>query len=142
MSITSANSVFTLVLPGLYPVPQVLEGFAADDAFANDGIAVSESVMGVDGRMSSGYVPSITLMNIALQADSPSISIFEFWLGAMKVSREILRAEGTILMPGTGRSYVLTNGVLQTVKQLPDSKKLLTPQTYAIAWERVDPAVV
>lgn len=142
MSITSANSIFTLTLTDLYPIPQVLQGFAVDESFDLDELEVSESVMGVDGIMSSGYVPNISKMKIAFAADSPSIAVFEYWLGAMQTAREISKAQGTILLPGTGKSYVLTNGVLQAAKQIPAGKKILGPQSFTVAWNSVRPAVV
>lgn len=141
-TITSANSVLTLFIPDLFPVPQALQGYATDDAFDFDAIEVSENVMGVDGKMSSGYVPQISKQTITLQADSDSITLFDFWLSAMQTTRDIIRAQGTLLLPGTDRSYVMTNGALQTSKQVPGAKKVLTPQSYVIAWESIRPAVV
>lgn len=141
-TITSANSVFTLIIPSLYPVPQVLKGYATDDAFTVDTVDVAETMMGVDGKMSAGFTPFVIPMAIALQADSPSIAVFDFWLGAMKVAKEVYPANGTILLPGTGRSYTLTNGILTKVKLLPDAKKVLQPVQYTITWEAINPALV
>lgn len=141
-TITSANSVFTLVLPTLYPVPQVLQGYATDDAFAADAVDWAEVMMGVDGKMSAGFTPNVTKMTISFQADSPSIQIFDFWLGAMKVAREVYPASGTIQLPSTGKSYTLTKGILTNAKPLPDAKKVLQPVQYGLTWERVDAALV
>lgn len=136
-TITSANSVFTLNIPALFPVPQILQGFATDDAFAADGLDLSESIMGVDGRMSSGYTPNITKMVIALQADSPSLFVFEYWFGQYQTNREVSFAQGNIILSGPGKSYTLRNGVLNNVKQLPDAKKTLAAQQFTVMWEKV-----
>ena len=97
--ITSANSVLTLVVPALFPAPQQLQGYATDDAFADEALQLSESVMGVDGRKSAGYTPAITKQTITLQADSPSMSFFEAIMQAMKQQRGVLRIEGSLVIP-------------------------------------------
>ncbi len=140
-SITSANSVFTLVIPLLYPAPQQLQGYAVDDAFDDEAIQFSESQMGVDGRKSAGFTPSLTKQTIMLMADSPSLSLFEYWMNAMKAAREVIPASGSILLPGTGKSYVLVNGSLETGKQMPAVKKVLQAQSFVIAWEGIFPSL-
>ena len=86
-TITSANSVFTVVIPGLFPAPVQLKGYATDKAFATDAIDLAEVQMGVDGRMTAGYVASPTKQTISLQADSPSKDLFALVAQAMKTSR-------------------------------------------------------
>ena len=56
-TLTSANSAFSLQIANLYPVPQSIQGYAADDAFAVDDVEPVETVMGVDGKLSGGYTP-------------------------------------------------------------------------------------
>lgn len=141
-TITSANSVFTLLLPTLFPVPQKLEGFATDDAFAADAVDITENVMGVDGKMSSGFTPFITKMTVTLQADSPSMPIFDFWLAAMKQAKEVFPADGSITLSSIGKSYTLTNGVLSNVKPIEDAKKVLQARAFIISWESINPAVL
>lgn len=135
--ITSANSVFTLVIPGVIPAPFNVEGYAADDAFTTDAVDLAETLMGVDGKMSAGYTPVITPLTVMLQADSPSISVFDAWLGAMEASRQIFVAQATIVLPAVAKSYVFTKGVLKSAKRFPDAKKILQPVQYVIHWERV-----
>lgn len=141
-SITSANAVLTIIVPGLYPVPQIIQGFATDDAFAVDSVDIAETMIGVDGRMSAGFTPFLSKMAISLQADSPSIALFDFWGGTMKVSKDIFFASGTLLLNSTGRAYAMTKGALTGFKPLPDGKKVLQPQTYVITWEQINPALL
>lgn len=141
-TITSANSVFTLMLTDLFPVPQVLQGYATDDAFASEAVDSAEVMMGVDGKMSAGFTPFPTPMTIALQADSPSLSLFEAWLGSMKAAKEVFFADGTIVLPAINRSYVLTRGVLNKSAQYPGAKKVLQPVQFTITWESINPAVL
>lgn len=136
-TLTTANSVFTLLVPGVFPAPRNIEGYAADDQFSVDSVDVAETLMGVDGKMSAGWVPAIIPMTVMLQADSPSVDLFELWDGVQSVAREIIRAEATIILPGQQKSYVLTNGVLKQVKRFPDGKRTAQPIPYMLHWGSV-----
>jgi hypothetical protein len=141
-TITAANSVFLLAVGGIFPVPQQLQGFAADAAFAFDAVDPAETVMGVDGHMSAGYVPYMTIQTISIMPDSPSLSIFETWLAANNTAREVFFADATIILPAIGRKYALTHGVLTSAKAAPDVKKVLAAVEYKITWQAVTPAFV
>lgn len=141
-SITAANSVFLLSVGGIYPIPQQLQGYAADAAFAFDAADPVEAVMGVDGRMSAGYTPYMTQQTISIMPDSPSLSIFEAWLAAMNTTREVFYANATIILPAIGRKYTLTRGVLTSIKAAPDVKKVLQAQEFKLTWESVAPAFI
>ena len=136
-TITSANSVFSLVVPSLFPAPVQLSGYATDDAFMSDALDLAETMMGVDGRLSAGYTPNPTKMTINLQADSTSRDFFGVLISAMKTAREVFFMSGAISLPATGESYALTRGVLSNVKQMPDNKKVLQPTSFVITWESV-----
>lgn len=137
-TITSANSVFTLVIPGLFPAPVQLRGYSADKAFATEAIDLAEVNMGVDGRMTGGYVPNPVKQTITLQADSPSKDLFTALIQATKTAREVYFISGTIALPSTGESFAMTRGILTKGKQIPDAAKVLQPVEYEITWERVD----
>ena len=141
-SITSANSVFTLVVAGLFPAPVQLHGYSADKAFSDDAIALAEVNMGVDGRLTAGYVPAPTPMTITLQPDSPSRDLFAAIIAATKSLRDVYYLSGTITLPSTGESFTLTRGVLNNVKQIPDAAKVLQPVDYQITWESVNRALL
>ena len=141
-TITAANSIFLLSVGGIYPVAQKIEGFVADAAFAFDPVTMTENVMGVDGKMSSGYVPFMTVQTISIMPDSPSLSVFEVWQGAMKVSREIFYANATIIIPSIQRKYQLTKGTLSTSTTAPGVKKVLQGMEFKITWESVDYSLI
>lgn len=138
-TITSANSVLTLTVPDLLPVPFKVEGYATDDAFTTEAVDSAETMMGVDGKMSAGYTPFITPMTITLQADSPSIELFDGWLGAQKVAKEIFYAKGALALPSVNKTYVLNKGALKRITQIPAGKKVLQPVVYQVDWESVTP---
>ena len=141
-TITSANSVFTIVVASLFPAPVQLQGYATDKAFMTEALDLAEVQMGVDGRMTAGYTPNPTKQTITLQADSPSRFIFTTISEAMKAAREVFYISGTITLPSTGESFALTRGILTTIKQVPDAQKVLQPMDFVITWERVTPSLL
>lgn len=134
-SITSANSVLYLSISNLYPVPQQLQGFAADDIFDLGDIAPSEVLMGVDGKLSAGFVHVPIPQGIMLQADSDSNDLFDAWFAAQQAAGEVYFANGIVRLPSVQRSYVLKKGALTGYKPAPDAKKTLQPRKYSITWE-------
>lgn len=136
-TITSANSVFTLVVAGLFPAPVQLKGYASDKAFTTEAVDLAEVQMGVDGRMTAGFVPNPVKQTITLQADSPSKDIFTAIIQAMKTAREVFYISGSISLPSTGESFTLTRGILTNAKQIPDAQKVLQPMDFVITWESV-----
>jgi len=141
-TLTSANSVLMLGVGLVYPIPQKIEGYATDDAFAFEAAQFAQAVMGVDGRMSAGYTPQPIIQTISLQADSPSKHIFEIWLSAMKTVREVFYANGTLSIPSIKRKYTMSKGVLTQAPPVPTARAILQPMTFQITWERVTQALV
>ena len=137
-TITSANSVFTIVVPGLFPAPVQLRGYSSDKAFTTEAVDLAEVQMGVDGRMTAGFTPNPVKQTITLQADSPSKDIFTALIQAMKTAREVFYISGSIALPSTGESFTLTRGILTNTKQIPDAQKVLQPMDFVITWESVN----
>ena len=136
-SITSANSTYSLVINSVYPNAQILQGYAADDAFSADAVDKAQVVMGVDGRQSAGYIFHPIVQTITLMPDSPSLEVFSNWINAMDAIREILNCTANISLPAIGKKYTLTNGVLVNYKPIPDVKKVMQAVPFKISWERV-----
>lgn len=136
-SITSANSTYSLVINSVYPNAQILQGYAADDAFSADAVDKAQVVMGVDGRQSAGYVFNPVVQTITLMPDSPSLEVFSNWINAMDAIREILKCTANISLPAIGKKYTLSNGVLVNYKPIPDVKKVMQAVPFKISWERV-----
>lgn len=141
-TITSANSVFTLVVAGLFPAPVQLQGYASDKAFLTEAVDLAEVQMGVDGRMTAGYTPMPVKQTVSLQADSPSKDIFTALIQAMKTAREIYYITGNIVLPSTGETYAMTRGVLTNAKQIPDAQKVLQPMDFVITWESINRSLI
>ena len=141
-TLTSASAILKLAIGGIFPVPQTIEGFSADNLFSSDTVPRAEVVMGADGKMSAGYVPAPVQQTIVLLPSSPSMYVFETWIMAMSTAREVFFAEGEVTYKATGRKYILTKGVLVEGKIMPDAKKLLQPVEFRITWESVNPSYI
>jgi hypothetical protein len=139
-TLTSANSVVALSIANLYNTPQIMQGYAADDAFAADEVAPTEAVMGVDGKLSAGWTPQPTQLHIMLQADSVSNQIFDDWYAAQKSSRDVYVASGTIALSGTNQKYTMRKGYLTSYTPMPGNKKILQPRKYVITFEEMSAA--
>lgn len=140
-SITSANSVYTITVPGLFPVPQQLQGYAADRAWNTDSLELAEVQMGVDGRMTAGYTPNPVPQTISLQADSPSKAIFNAIANATRSGRDVFYISGTIDLPATGETFICTRGILRNFKPVPDAGKVLQAMEFTIVWESISPTL-
>lgn len=138
-TLTSANSTFILTVPGLLSGVHV-QGYSTDEMFAFDAVPQGETVMGVDGKLSSGYTPQPRRMTLTLQADSKSNDTFDFWARSEAVARERYPADAVITAPSIGKSYVLRRGFLESSEPMPGHKKTLQPRPYVIVWEDVVPA--
>lgn len=141
-TITAANAVILIQIPGLYPVPQQLQGFAADDVFDTESLQPTETMMGVDGHLSVGFVFNEVKQNFALQADSDSIALFENWFGAMQTAREAYVATGQVQLRAVERKYAMARGALTGYSPTPGAKKVLQPRRFQITWESITAAPV
>lgn len=140
--ITAANAVLTLSQAILFPTPQQIQGFAADDVFDLDEIESMEVLMGVDGVMSFGYVWKVQPQTIMLQANSPSgPEFFDIVQSQQLAAQTAYPLDGVIILPAIGMKIILTNGVLTRYK-LPGAKKLIQPRRFGITWNLAVPAPV
>jgi hypothetical protein len=144
-SITSANAKLTFTVRnslGIVVGPFTVQGYASDDAFATEQVESAQTMMGVDGILSGGFTPYAVPQQITLQADSPSIALFEAWLGAQNALKDTLIADGVLAYPSLQKSYALIKGFLTRVTPMPQAKKVLQPVTYEITWQTVQPAPI
>jgi hypothetical protein len=93
--------------------------------------------MGVDGKLSGGKVFVPYKMTIHLQADSPSVFLFDAWRNAQDAATDVFSASGSITLPSTSMVYTLQNGFLTSATPFPAVKKTLQPLVYEITWQRI-----
>lgn len=138
-TLTTANAVLTATVEALYPSAQQIQGFAADDAYGFAEVENGEYSMGIDGRLSAGFVFNEVPFTVTLQADSPSLVIFENIWNYEVANRTKLQQDWTIVVPALGRRYSLTNGFMRTYKA-PDGKKTLQPAVIQLVFGRIAPS--
>jgi hypothetical protein len=141
-TLTSANSVLAIGVTGLYDVAQILQGFSEGDAYSIDTVDVAETMLGVDGILSAGWIPQRKVMNVTLQADSSSINFFESWYAAQEAAREVFTAFGNINQSSVDRNYTLIRGFLKNYAPIGDAKKILQPRKFQIEWNILVPVPV
>lgn len=139
-TITSANSVLLLSVAGLFDVPQRIQGFSADNVTNTESLATKETMMGVDGRLSAGWVAVAVPQTITLQADSPSNDFFDALLQAEETAREAFVLTGSLVLPAIGKKYAMSRGFLTEITKYPSVGKTLAPRAFTLVWERVTPA--
>lgn len=141
-TITAADSTFVISSADFALAATILEGYAADAAFSMDNADTAETSLGVDGKLSAGWIPRSYNQTITLQPDSPSRPIFDALVGAQDASRTIYRLNGVINLPGNQYSYTMTRGVLKNYSAIPNAQKILQPMTFVIEWEKVIPVPI
>jgi hypothetical protein len=139
-TITSANSVYMLTIPGIYSSPVKLEGFMADAAFANEALELAEIVVGVDGHVSGGFTPNTSDQTISLMPDSPSSDVFDNWIETSLQAREVFPAQAVIIIPSIRKKWNLFNGTLRRGPQIPTAGRVLQGRAFVITWEKIQGA--
>lgn len=141
-SITGATAAYQLSIENLYNSPQLLQGFAADDVFSTPAIKSIETLMGVDGKMSAGFVFVEIPQSISIQADSPSGRLFDDWWTAQQSQQDVYFANATVFLTALGQKWQMTRGVLSSYAPIPDVKKLIQPRKFEITWNNMSPAPI
>lgn len=136
-TLTAANAIIMIGVQGLYDTPRRLQGFAADNVTTIDPVTNAETSMGIDGRLSAGFVHNPIQQSITLQADSESVDMFEFWNASQRQRRETYWAFGSILLRATGKRYVMNRGVMTAASLMPAINKTLQPRQFTLVWQDV-----
>ncbi len=136
-TITSANAQLTIAVSGIFSSPQLIQGYAMDDAFMSEAVEQAEVQMGVDGQMAGGKVWVPYPMTIRIMASSSSLRMFETWRQQQDAFGDVMPASGAIVMPSIFMAYTLLNGYLTKASPYPGAKKVLDPAEYEITWQRI-----
>ena len=133
-SITSANAKFSLVIPGVFSSGVLLQNFAVDDMFDADPTELTEQRIGADGFFVGGYVFNLTNMPIIFQGNSSSVLIFQAWKQAQDSQRDIIVADGSIIMPAIGFKASLKDGLIKSMPAFPPHKKVVESWRVELSW--------
>ena len=140
-AVSASDLVYMISIPGVFPNgPIQIQGFATDEVLDIPQIKSAETMMGVDGVLSVGFVFVPVIQTISLQADSVSNDIIDQWWASMQATLQSYLATATIKMPQIGMKYNLVGGILTGYKPLANAKKLYQPRTHEITWASIAPA--
>lgn len=139
-SLTGATATIHLSVETIFNTPLELQGFATDDVFSSSPIKSVETLMGVDGKMSAGFVFVEIPQTFMLQADSASCDIFDQWWAAMQVNEDVYFANGIVYLKALGTKWAMTRGVLSNYEPIPAIKKLIQPRKFEITWNSISPS--
>ncbi len=137
-SITSANAIITLTIPGLFSIPQQLQGFSADNIYDMATQEIVQTMMGVDGKLSGGFVFNPIEQTFDLMADSASKSRFSKH-GPQRSAkpRTFILRNGETTLISVNKSYICNNGFLLSLPPAPSAGRVLQPRKYVIRWESI-----
>jgi hypothetical protein len=135
-TLTVANSVLAMTTEALFPQAQRLQGYAADDAFDFENVENGEYSIGIDGKLSAGFVFNEIPLGITLQADSLSLSLFEQIYQYEVANRTKLEQQLTITLPAVNKRYDLKDGFMRRYKA-PSGKKILQPGVVEFVFARM-----
>lgn len=138
-SITSANAIIILTVPGVIPGIQ-LEGFAADDIYDIEQLEIAETVMGVDGILSVGFVFTEVKQTFSFQPDSTSIQSFEDWYTAELALVDKIPGSVQVTLPSVGIVYDQSPVVMKTYSPAPSAGKVLKPRKFGLIMGRCIPS--
>ena len=138
-TLTGASAVIMLSQPLLFPTPQQIQGFASDDVTDMEQVKILESLMGVDGVLSFGFVYVERAQSIVLQANSASNAFFDTINVQQTATQSVYPLNGTITLPAIGTIFNRVNGALENYSPMPPVKKIIGPRRYRLVWNSVTP---
>lgn len=137
-TLTVANSSIVLTVEGLYPNGVTLQGYAADNVFEFPEVENAELQMGIDGKLSAGYVFNPFPVTLTLSADSPSLAVFEEIWNREQAIRNKLDLGLSIATPANGKRGTFRNGYL-TSYRAPSGQRILQPAAAVLTFGRYEP---
>jgi hypothetical protein len=141
-TITSANSSFALRVPGVFFTPQLIQGYAADDAFTQEAFDLVETRMGVDGNLSGGYVPSPKKLTIMLMPDSSALDTFILWAQAHVTGKDAIIGGALIALPSINKAFTLGKVFFTNWQGMPSAKKVLDPVQAVLTYQDLTSAPI
>lgn len=134
--ITSATSKITL-FSAITPTGVNFEQYSADSAWTRDENTVIESRMGVDGKISFGYTPSVKSASFVFQPNSPSLDGLSRIIQTQNASMKPIVCQIVISVPSIGKTFTLANACITTGDLLPEGAKVLEPVTITVNYESI-----
>ena len=87
--------------------------------------------------MVSGVVKNIQPVSIVLEANSPSLEVFETIRDAMSANCKPYELTLTVFVPALEKTIVFRRGALKNGPNLPSVQKTLQPTTWTMEFQEV-----
>jgi len=114
------------------------EGYSADDIFTADSVDFVETRIGVDGKMSAGYVPQIKTVTFNFEASSKSLPSLLNLYAISEATRTPVFVTLTVFIPAISKKFIC-EGVMKGTKPMYDAKKTLEPMPIKFDFESIIP---
>lgn len=134
-TLTVANSSIAITVEALFPSSTLLSGYAADNVFEAGEVENGEYSMGIDGKLSKGFVFNEIPFTLTLQADSDSLSVFEQIWQYEASNRTKLDVGLTVTLPANNKRYILKDGAMRSYKA-PAGQRILQPGVVQFVFAR------
>ena len=141
-TITSANSSFILRVAGVFLTPQIIQGYAADDAFTQEAFDLTETRMGVDGNLSGGYTPSPKRLTVMLMPDSIALDTFLVWKAAIEAAKETFPGSAVVEYPSISKVFTFGKVFFKNTSGMPSAKKVLDPFAAVLEYQDLTSAPI
>jgi hypothetical protein len=134
MDITSVNSTAYCTIDEVFPAGFALEGYATDSALDTENVTLAEYRFGVDGKLSVGYINSEIVVNLHLEANSPSTAYLSEAVAWMRLKKRPCRITLVVTLPSVNQVYTFKDGAMADAKLMPDVKKTLEPSDWKLVF--------
>ena len=138
-TLTSANSVLSLGVRGVFDSPQTIQGFEVDDGVLSQAVARAEVRQGLDGYLAGGKVFNPYVVEVHLMPTSLSIPFFETVQNAQEGANEVFEFFGSLTIPGVNRFYTFTRGFMTSETPFAGVRKTLQPVVFQITFQDIVP---
>lgn len=140
MSITAASATFQISIPPIFIPPQTVQGYSADAAWTTEAVQSAELVLGVDAKLSAGWVPTLKVMTVTLMPDQGGDFVFDEWFAYQDAIQDLVPAFGTLAIPALGRRYTMLTGYLSNYMPMVGAARTLQPRPFQITWQTITSA--
>ncbi|MDR1039262.1 MAG: hypothetical protein LBR80_03685 [Deltaproteobacteria bacterium] len=138
MDITSVNSTAFCTIDEVFPAGFALEGYSTDAAIDTDNVTLIEYRFGVDGKLSVGYINSEKVVNLHLEANSPSTAYLFEAVAWMRLRKRPCRLTLVVTLPSVNQVYTYKDGAIVDSKLMPDVKKTLEPSDWKLIFAELE----
>lgn len=130
-TITAANTVISVRCEGLYDDWIRIEGAQADAFLSMSDVTFAQTEVGVDGKLSIGWVAHKTSTVISLAPNSSSVSIFENIYNDALTNSEVRKVELRAYYPSVKRQQSIS-GTLVVKSGGTGVAQVLNGHTYTL----------